>query len=181
MGLEPLLMKWRADGTLDPDFDGASAANGAVRITATANDDITYSFAQAADGDIVLAGTTGGATPLFRATRFNGSALADYDDDNVATDQNWTEGAGFFGLCLRAFSGTSAVQSWTTHATCPKDETSDYWRPVPLPGTSAKVGQVGLNAVNGSASFRFAAKVPAGTTPGLFVAPITFEVIASAA
>lgn len=180
-GTEPVLMKWRDDGTLDPAFDGdGGAGNGSVRVTATSGGDDVYRMALAADGDIVFAGTTDAATDLLRTTRFDGLALLDYDDDDVATDNNWTQGSGFFGVCLRAFTGTSAASSWTANATCPQDETSNYWRPVGVRGASAKVGQIAAGATDGSAHFRFALRAPTAQQPGVYTAPVTFEVIAPA-
>jgi hypothetical protein len=119
---------------------------------------------------------------VLRLTRFDGRALQDYDDDDIApADQNWSEGTGFFGVCLRAFTGTGAAATWSVNATCAQDDTGTHWRAVPLASGASKVGQVGSGALDGSASFRFAARLPSSQAPGLYAAPITLEVIAPAA
>jgi hypothetical protein len=182
MGLEPMLMKLRDDGTLDPEFDGdGGTGNGVVRVTAATGDDDVYRMAAGPDGDIAFVGTTDAATDLLRLTRFDGVVLADYDDDDLApADQNWTEGTGFFGVCLRSFTGTGAAPTWSTNATCAQDDTGTHWRGVPLASGAAKVGQLGSGGADGVANFRFAARVPLSQVSGAYVAPITFEVIAPA-
>ncbi len=183
VGYEPMVMKVRDDGTLDTTFDGDSGtANGVVRVTASATDDEVYHATLASDGDVVLVGTTDAATDLLRLTRFDGITMADYDDDDLApADQNWSEGTGFFGVCLRALTGTGAAATWSAHATCAQDDTGTHWRSVPLASGASKVGQVGAGALDGTASFRFATRVPSTQLPGAYVAPVTFEVVAPAA
>jgi hypothetical protein len=181
--IEPMVLRLTSTGALDTTFDGDSGtANGAVRVTASTGNDYTVMGAFGVDGDLALVGVTDAATDVLRMTRMDGLPLNDYDDDDLApADQNWSEGSAFFGVCLRSFTGTSAAATWSTHATCAQDDTGTHWRGVPLASGPSKVGQVGNGALDGSASFRFAARLPTTQAPGAYVAPITLEVIAPAA
>ncbi len=180
---DPMLMRLDEFGKLDTQFDGDSgAANGVVRVTSTSSDDSILGMALARDGDIVASVISEAGSPdQLRMLRFNGSTVNDYDDSGLGTDHDWTAANGFFGMCLSAFTGTSAAATWTAQAGCPQDDTSTYWRAVPPRTGAIKVGQIGSGAVDGSASFRFALNSPLAQRAGRYAAPITFEVVAPAA
>lgn len=172
-------MKLRQDGTLDRTLVGDSgSANGAVVVSATTSDDNVYDQAFAPDGDILMNAISSGANPQVWMIRFDGGAFLDYDDDDAGADNNWTEGDGFFGVCLASFTGPSPDPYWTLDPACTPDETGDVWRPVRADDRNEDlVGNIWA-AGTGSADFRFGIRVPYDQRAGTYVAPITMELLA---
>ncbi|MCW2926780.1 MAG: hypothetical protein JWM86_748, partial [Thermoleophilia bacterium] len=60
-----------------------------------------------------------------------GAAMPDYDNDNVATDNDWAGANSLFGVCLQAVGGTTTpVWGVDASGTCTASD-SDPWRAVP--------------------------------------------------
>jgi hypothetical protein len=107
--------------------------------------------------------------------------FADYDDDNVGADTNFSEGRNAFAVCLRQLTGTSVAQWWPVDATCaPSNGT--YWRPVVASAVDANSRiahqTAGVDPPSGTARLRFGLRVAADQAPGTYLAPVTFGVVA---
>jgi hypothetical protein len=180
---DPFLMKVNDDGTLDARFDGDSGTgNGIVQVAGTSDDELTWDMTFTHDGGVVLAGTSDTPTPKLFLARFAGAPVDDYDDQGLPGDHDWTAGNGFFGACLRSFTGTGASATWSAaDPSCTHDDAGTTWRAIPERSGATKIGQLGAGATDGAAALRFALQVPDAQRPGRYVAPITFEVVAPAA
>lgn len=97
--------------------------------------------------------------------------------DYVETATDWNDGGGMFGMCARAVSAATA--DWTISATCPQTD-GTYWRGVPITAGTAgsKVAHAANAVTNASVSFRFGLRTTATQKPGVYAAPIAFDVLA---
>ncbi|MCW2922312.1 MAG: hypothetical protein JWL76_2186 [Thermoleophilia bacterium] len=126
--------------------------------------------------------TAGNAAYVYRLPS---APMFDYDDDNVAADNNWTEGTGFFGACLETVGGGAAggagVAGWTVAGDNLCTTASAAWRPIPTTSgaSGAKVAALTPGpGIAATATLRFGLRVASNQAPGLYKAPITFQVIA---
>lgn len=173
---DAFVMKLEHDGTYDVTFDGPTGSgNGLAKYYPTAANDTVAFLAEGPDGDLLLSGIAGGTTLLWTA-RLEGNPIPDY----ASGSQDWDQGSGFFGACLDAFSGTGSAATWTASG-CPQTDPGGQWRAIPISGAPTTLGQLAASQDDGEARVRFASRVPNSQTPGTYIAPVVFEVIAPAA
>lgn len=156
-------VRLRPDGSRDPLF----GSNGLLEVSnATTDDQYGINVDGDSDGRLVaLAGDT--------VSRFATSTIPDL----VPGSQDWNQGSGMFGACLRSLvGGTTDVTTWALDgdATCTADD-ADPW--MPITGAGSKVARR-LTPGTATARLRFGVRVPTATTPGSYIAPIRFTVVA---
>lgn len=158
-----------AGGTLLRTTDG-----GATWTTVTSNSTLALTGLAFTSGGVGIASAFSG-----KVVRSGLNVVADY---NAAT-ANWAgTGANAFGACLASLGGGAVAggTGWVadTHATsgdCAADDL-DPWNPVAA--TSTIVATAGTSVTAATASLRFGFRSSASQAPGVYAAPITFEVLA---
>jgi uncharacterized delta-60 repeat protein len=151
------------NGTRDATF----GSNGLIELlNATTDDQYGMEVTSDSDGRLVAVGGEG----ISRVT-------ADTIPDVVGGSQDWDQGSGMFGACLRSLTGgTTDVTTWTLDANgdCTSVDT-DPWNPITAAGS-----KVARRTTPGfaTARLRFGVRPPAATRPGAYEAPIRFSVIA---
>ncbi|MCW2920847.1 MAG: hypothetical protein JWL76_721 [Thermoleophilia bacterium] len=105
-----------------------------------------------------------------------GAAMPDYDNDNVATDNDWAGANSLFGVCLQAVGGTTTpVWGVDANGTCTASD-SDPWRAVP--NGLDKVATTSGPGVAGQVDLVWGLR-PALTHPrGTYAAHVTVEALA---
>ena len=112
-------------------------------------------------------------------------AVKNYDDDNVGSDYNWTEGSNMFGACLETATngatGGAGVGGWTVAGDNNCTTGSAAWNPIAATAgsTGSKIAAVTPGPDdNAAVSLRFGFKAASNQAPGTYTAPVVFEVIA---
>ncbi len=106
--------------------------------------------------------------------------VADYADP--ANDWDSTASTTrMFGACLREVVDGAATDgtTWTANASCPATD-GDWWRPVVATEGAAgsKVAITPGPDVDAKARLRFGLRIPTNQPPGVYTAPVVFEVVA---
>jgi uncharacterized delta-60 repeat protein len=167
-------------GVLDTTFDGPSGTgDGWIDVSMSATDDISMALAPQPDGRLALAGRCDNATVDVCIVSFDQAGSIDDYVTGGGSDRDWASGTGtsFFAACLRAVSGGATAQ-WTTSDPCPTSDGA-FWQAVPT--TSAKIAYNNAlepDPADATAHLRFAMRASTTQTPGSYVAPIAFEVLA---
>jgi hypothetical protein len=110
--------------------------------------------------------------------------IADFDDDDLLTDANWTEGASMFGACLETATNGAAggigVGGWPVAGNDACTVGSTAWRPVVADGSpDSKVAAVTPGPdVDAAVSIRFGLRTADNQPPGRYEARVSMEVVA---
>jgi uncharacterized delta-60 repeat protein len=167
---------FNSTGTVATDWNNSNIA-----------DDTAKSVVIRPGGAILVGGNTNypayGSNYDFALEQFSAGAsgsIADYSGGTA----DWTNGSNMFGACLRAVSGSGAAGVWTINGgnTCP-GTSGAYWNPIPATNAAAgaKVAQdLTPGITNATAQLRFGFRASNTQAPGVYAAPITFEVDAPA-
>jgi uncharacterized delta-60 repeat protein len=154
--------------------------------------DTTFGTAGSATYDYVIAGRKeflGGLVDLgdgrmgvFGSSNPTGTDLQPFvyvlDDRGTVAQygggNNWASAAStsMFGVCLS--TSTNSTATWSASAGCPTSDGA-WWRAVP---TTADQVATESAAVDSVSTFHFAFRPSSGQAPGVYGAPITFEVVA---
>jgi uncharacterized delta-60 repeat protein len=161
-------------GSLDPTFGTGGKLTQAVSGT----NDFVRRIAFGPDGSLLLAGFTWAAgSQDFMLGKLGGAnALADYAG-------TWGGASSAFGACLHTVGGgASSVWTLAGSGNCTSALTAN-WAAIPVSAgvPAAKVATSPSGTTTATASLRFGVKLATGQSPGSYVAPITFEVVAPAA
>jgi uncharacterized delta-60 repeat protein len=173
-GAEDIMLARMSDeGVLDRKFgtDGVQ-----VYSIGTTNDYVGYpnQAALGPDGSIyVLSDHASGATQRVQLTKLIGRTVPDYGEGGAG----WGAGAdGMFGVCLSDVDA-GAVAAWVEELACTQDDLpGTAWRGFGI--TPSNVATAPLGTQGALARLRFGVRLPATQTPGRYLAPITFTVIA---
>ncbi len=162
----------RFDPTLTSAFDTSFDGDGKA-VYDTTGADYTYDMERVRDGSWVMVGSLG---TDFQLTKIGTTALSNY----VNTTTDWdTASTSLFGACLRSVAN-NATAVWTANATCPKTDGA-YWNKIPdsTGDSAAKVANsLTVGTTNARVNLRWGMRTPAGQTPGRYIAPMVFEVLA---
>jgi uncharacterized delta-60 repeat protein len=171
---DQVLMRLLPSGAPDASFN----ATGTLVIQHGSTDDYAYDVASAADGQIIVAG----ATVVGSARRATVTRL---DSDTIpqigGSTSRWSDRTdGFFAMCVRAVAGGATADSvqWpaTVAGTCTTGPSADPdWAAVP---TATGIELARTPALGGRADIGFAMAAAEDQSPGSFVAPIEFELVA---
>jgi uncharacterized delta-60 repeat protein len=163
------------NGALDPDF-GTNGRISYPRVGTQRGKGVALGV----DGDLVIVSDTPGAVGVdgFIVNQVAGRPLVDYQKDT----NDWDLGSSMFGACLRALSGTNVAPAWTIDpdATCTADD-NDPWKPIPTTSSVAAAKIAGGSTPGTTdivARLRFGTRITAAQTRGIYVAPLTFVVVA---
>jgi uncharacterized delta-60 repeat protein len=173
-GVEDLMVaRMSTDGVLDRGF----GTNGVqVHSIGTTNDYIGYPNhgAFGPDGSYYLVSDhVSGATERIQLTRLVGRTVPDYGESGAG----WSAGAGgMFGACLSDAAGGAAA-AWVEEFACTQtDLPGTAWRGIG--STASTVATAPLGTQGALARLRFGVRLPTSQTPGRYLAPITFSVLA---
>jgi uncharacterized delta-60 repeat protein len=169
-GNDLFVLRTLANGTLDTRF----GTNGIITIDSVGAD-VVRAMSPGLDGDVVVAGNS---VDDALVARLSADTIADY----APGVNDWAPtGSNHFGVCLDAVNVATTTPDWTVDAdTCTASD-GDPWRGVPASGSlpAAKVAHTNASTLQtGSASLRFGFRTSGSQAPGLYVAPLTFEVVA---
>ncbi len=176
--LSPSDMTWHHVAE-DGEFLAPSATAQTIRIDDGGRNISIAGRAIAAGGVVYVPGRVNGGEDL-AAFRLAGAEIPDYDDTGVGTGDDWDDGAGAFGTCLRAL-GAGGTADWVVDGDndCTAAVT-DPWQGIPASSASpnAKVAHGASNATGITVDLRMGLRVDPAQAPGTYLAPITFEVLA---
>ncbi len=165
--------RYETDGRLDTSFSD----DGVDRAALATGHDQARGAIVGADGAIIAIGYRhNGSDWDFVARRYGSTQLVDY----ASASANWTVGTSMFGACLRAVGGGATVDgtTWSATGSCTATN-ADPWRAIATGGAvGTKVASAPAGTTTATASLRFGVRTPVTQTPGRYVAPITFEVLA---
>ena len=168
---------WRirsSDGNADLRF----GANGYLEMTGYAAGVTGSGGALGTDGRIITVGD-GNITSKGREAALSvlqGIAVNDYGN----TVNDWDQGSGAFGACLRSATGTGAAPIWTSTGTCSSTD-NGTWFPIAATATSAGstvATSTTPTVTNVTANIRFGFRATSNIAPGDYRAQLTFDVIA---
>lgn len=164
------VVRLNQDGSFDTAF---GEQPGTPRMTTLAGGGGVREILATSDGRVMLVGTNGADGRVAQLSAVTMAQFSPGVDD-------WDQGAGVFGACLRSVAGATA--SWTMSGSCSATD-ADPWRAVPPSGDSSSV--VARTTVAGtlgaSAGLRFGMRAPANQPPGSYSAPLEFTVVAPGA
>ncbi len=163
------MVMFRSDGTLDTNFSGDGVATLNVGTS-----DAAWSIAPSIDGRLLMAGYCSmGATGMdMCVTQFSGAGQI---DDYVVGVRDWnTAGTNAFAACLDPVS--SGVGDLVVNTGCPLVD-GPGWSAIS--GAPVAVAHSATGEVSAIASLRFGIRTSATQASGAYVAPITFDVLAS--
>jgi uncharacterized delta-60 repeat protein len=112
-----------------------------------------------AKGDSCMARTTPGSTM----------------PDAGSPGSGWTGSGGIFGACLPT-SGSFLPSAWAFSATC-NGNNGEPWNPIPPTSTVIAISPA-PRGMDIPVDIRFGLHVAAGQPPGVYTAPVTFDVVA---
>lgn len=164
------VLRLNPDGSFDAGFGNRP---GTPRTTAFAGGGNVKQILETADGRVMLVGTNGADGLAAQLSTLAVPQFAPGSDD-------WDQGAGAFGACLRAV--TDATASWSMNGSCSASDV-DPWRAIlPIPDSSSVIARTSAAGTLGaSARLRFGMRVPSNQAPGSYEAPLEFTVIAPSA
>lgn len=169
-GNDLFVLRTLPGGTLDTRF----GTNGIITIDSVGAD-VVRAMSPGLDGDVVLAGNS---VDDALVARLAADTIADF----APGVNDWAPtGSNHFGVCLDAVNVATTTPVWTVDADTCTASNADPWRGVPANGSlpAAKVAHTNASALQtGSASLRFGFRTSGSQAPGLYVAPLTFEVVA---
>lgn len=157
-----------SSGVLDDDF----GPDGIVRQALSAGKELGGSLALLPDGKAAIAGTCNdvGVTQFCLSAFDAGPDIENYQD----TTNDWDDGTSMFGACLYDV-GLGAAKVWNSTQDCPAGDSINWYG---VPETADTIATAGLSVTGATATLNFAVKTASGQSPGMYVAPIKFEVVA---
>jgi uncharacterized delta-60 repeat protein len=183
-----LAARLTAAGAPDPSFDGDGFATAEAGGDPGSNGGL--GAAQLAGDEIVVVGQ---AHVTFNQSlgvvQFGGASVSDYANLGGGGDTDWSSGptTNAFGACLRAVGGGATVDgsTWATDSVdgdC-ADGDGDPWRAIPATTglAAARVANSPSTSTTSRVDLAFGFKASQSQSPGAYVAPIVFEVVAPAA
>ncbi len=170
------VVRYHANGTIDTAYSGdgisvTPVGSGSDQASGGVLDD---------SGKLVVAGEShNGTNDDIMVARFG---LEEPVDDYVPAVSDWASGANTFGACLRGVgAGTTADWTVDADASCTAADT-DPWNAIPsVSGAAGRIATAASGVGTASINLRFGFRSGATQAPGIYEAPITFEVVAPAA
>ena len=154
-----------------------SGATWTTQTSGTSND--IRAIRVIGNGTRWLAGLTG---TVLKSTA---PSVPNYDDDNIGSDYNWTEGANMFGACLETATngatGGAGVGGWAVAGDNNCTTASAAWNPIAATSASsgAKVAAVTPGpTATAAVTLRFGFKTSGTQEPGVYEAPLVIQVVA---
>jgi uncharacterized delta-60 repeat protein len=125
-------------------------------------------------GRIVFSGNQGSGSDYdLTVWALDNAGIPDYESGL----NDFDDGSGFFGACLRTTANPDFTPSWNVDATCAQVDAGG-WNGIPrwhdVSGT--KVGDAAFGVDDSQVTLRFGSRVPLTQQLGSYTAPITFEV-----
>ncbi len=164
------LVRYTSGGALDPTFDddGIMTAD----VSPTSGSDYFYSIASRPDGKVVSAGSCPMAVTgldVCLLSLDDGGVLAQYQPGT----SDWsTVDTSHFAACIT--STTGGTSTWIEHATCGAGN-GPHWNAIAAAPQAVATTALGATATT---RFRFGVRTEPGQPTGVYVAPITFDVVA---
>lgn len=163
----------------DATWAAGSADTGTIPIRVGTNGDVNTFL----DGDIDELRFQTGVRTAAQIGSYHVGRVQDYANGS----NDWDTAAATtraFAACLRevADGGATDGTTWVANAGCTQTD-DPWWRPVVATGATAgsKVAIAPSGDIDAKARLRFGIRLPNSQQPGLYTAPITFEVVAPVA
>jgi hypothetical protein len=166
-----------SDGTIQTWY----GSDGFVVLDVDPGDNWTWSedISIGTDGQVAVAGRIDDADDSSFIIQFQGESGEDF----ALNTFDWDSGTStVFGVCLRSYTVGTPEAPWVkdTGDDCLQTDADD-WRPIPMTAldTGGKLAErTAIGGANATVSLRFGVRAADDQTPGVYQAPITFEVLA---
>ncbi len=164
------------NGSWDTSLVGPGGTdNGRFLLPMGAGHDFPLSAALQDDGRLLIVGYChNGTNQDFCAASLDQAGRL---DDYANASRDWSVGTSMFGACLDSVAA-GASAAWTVNAGCAQTNGSTWNAVQATPSVIATTGVVGT--LGAEARLRFGMRAATNQSPGDYVAPVTFDVVAPA-
>lgn len=169
------ITRYRPNGLLDTSF----GVNGGASSTVGDGTDKASAIIPTADGRLLLAGFAFvSGVRRFGLLEYEGIVVEDF----ATSTADWTTGANSFGACLHTVTAATATWPLAGTGNC-TTSLGGNWKAIPSTSGAAgsAIAQAGIGVTSAVARLRFGLRTATSQPPGMYVAPVSFEVVAPGA